>query len=264
MSHHNGPVGLTKSSESATTLLVGIDCATDDARVGIALGEYGTAAVEVRDARVCARKRSAASSIAEWLEGLVTPALLAIDAPLGWPQSMTTALANHQAGEKIGTAPNEMFRRATDRFIQKELGKTPLDVGADRIARTAHAALLLLDELRKRLNAPIPLAWSSTPVEHVAAIEVYPAATLVAHGLRSCGYKARNQLKERQELVCQLSAKLQVTIDLPILQTNADALDAVVCLLAAKDFLAGQAVAPSDQRSAEQEGWIWAARHRGK
>ena len=35
--------------------------------------------------------------------------------------------------------------------------------------------------------------------------------------------------------------------------------DAVVCLLAAKDFLAGRAVPPPDAELAATEGWIWAA-----
>ena len=42
--------------------------------------------------------------------------------------------------------------------VRDRIGKQSLDVGADRIARTAHAALQLLHELRGRLGKPIPLA----------------------------------------------------------------------------------------------------------
>jgi hypothetical protein len=38
-----------------------------------------------------------------------------------------------------------------------------LDVGANLIARTAHAALTLLDVLRKHFSIPIPLAWVRIP-----------------------------------------------------------------------------------------------------
>lgn len=38
---------------------------------------------------------------------------------------------------------------------------------------------------------------------------------------------------------------------------NADLLDAIVCLVAAKDFLDGQTLAPSDLNRAQREGWIW-------
>jgi len=34
-------------------------------------------------------------------------------------------------------------------------------------------------------------------------------------------------------------------------------LDGVVCLLAAKDFLLGEAMRPIDRDLAEFEGWIW-------
>src|SRR5437016_7332440 len=49
-----------------------------------------------------------------------------------------------------------MFRRVTDDVIYERLGKRPLDVGADRIARTAHAALRFLEELRGFLGSTSP------------------------------------------------------------------------------------------------------------
>jgi hypothetical protein len=69
-------------------------------------------------------------------------------------------LDTHRAGAAIAISPDAMFRRATDLFIQRELKKTPLDVGADRIARTAYSVLRLLTDLRTKLAAPIPLAWT--------------------------------------------------------------------------------------------------------
>jgi hypothetical protein len=38
---------------------------------------------------------------------------------------------------------------------------------------------------------------------------------------------------------------------------SADVLDAAVCLLAAADFLAGNAIPPSNEFMARREGWIW-------
>jgi hypothetical protein len=38
---------------------------------------------------------------------------------------------------------------------------------------------------------------------------------------------------------------------------NADVLDAVVCLLAAADFLSGRAFPPTHPEQSQQEGWIW-------
>ena len=95
-------------------------------------------------------------------------------------------LQRHWAGTALGVDSNALFRRETDRFIRDKLGKQSFDVGADRIAWTAHSALTLLSALRERLHAPIPLAWSPR-ICGLCAIEVYPAATLKAHAICSRG-----------------------------------------------------------------------------
>ena len=92
----------------------------------------------------------------------------------------------------------------------------------------------------------------------VSAIEVYPAATLLSHGIRAKGYKKPGQVAERREIVAALALNLVLEVDLATLENNADALDAVVCLLAAKDFLDGSAHPPEDAECAAVEGWIWA------
>jgi hypothetical protein len=51
--------------------------------------------------------------------------------------------------------------------------------------------------------------------------------------------------------------------DRSVLQESDDVLDAVICLLAAQDFLLGDALPPLDQALAEREGWIWARRPKG-
>ena len=157
--------------------IVGLDCATVDAKVGLALGNLGDDGLEIQDATLCTRERAAANVIAGWLRDAQDPVLIAIDAPLGWPKPLAETLINHSAGMQIETHANAMFRRTTDLFIQRMLKKTPLDVGADRIARTAYAALAILGNLRAELGIPIPLAWTPADISRVAAIEVYPAAT---------------------------------------------------------------------------------------
>lgn len=238
--------------------VIGLDCATDDRRIGVALGEYRAGQLEVSRVEVCSLQHPAASVVAEWLGG-VTDALLSIDAPLGWPASLARALGGHKAGDELTASPNDMFRRETDHFVKRRTGKTPLDIGADRIARTAHAALGILGELRKITGDPVPLAWNPVSLAGIAAIEVYPAATLVVHGFRSSGYKEPQQGKERAEIVSQLDDVLVLPADRSQMAGNADVLDAVVCLLAAKDFLDGRAMTPVDAGLALQEGWIWTA-----
>lgn len=242
-------------------LVIGIDCATDDAKVGLALGDYQARRASVREVILCSRKRSVAATVIEWLRKAAGPALLAIDAPLGWPEPMSRALTVHQAGDRLEATPSEMFRRTTDQFIQTKLGKTPLDVGADRIARTAHAALRLLADVRNQLALPIPLAWSST-FSGVACVEVYPAATLVAHGFRSTGYKKAEHVAERREMIGAVNGLIDLGSHNSLLEQSADALDAVVCLLAAKDFLEDRAMRPVNLALAKREGWIWATGRR--
>jgi len=237
--------------------LVGIDCATDDARVGLALGFLEDKQLTVDRALLCTKKEPAITTIARWLEPAKGCSLLAFDAPLGWPAPLSVALVDHRAGEEIIIPSNEMFRRATDRTVQKELGITPLDVGADRIARTAHAALRLLGDLRRNLKLDILLAWHRNLTGLCQAIEVYPAATLKSHGFQSRGYKEADNTAERDAIISSLRTVATFQSDTANLRASADALDAAVCLLAAADFLLGHAIAIADRKLAEREGWIW-------
>lgn len=240
-------------------LLIGIDCSAVEANIGLALATYQSGTVTLKEAELCNPHRPAAGTVAKWLRDANGAALLAIDAPLGWPEPLARTLAGHRAGEMLNTPANEMFRRATDSFVKEKLGKNPLDVGADRIARTAHAALRLLGDIRNQFGVPIPLAWKPV-LSGIAAIEVYPAATLVAHAYRSIGYKKPSQIAERREVVASVSTAIEIGDHRAWLEESADVLDAAVCVLGAKDFLDERAWPPTDFALAKQEGWIWFAR----
>lgn len=240
------------------TRIVGIDCATQDTKIGVSYGDFSDGHLAIVEAFACAKKKTAAEAISSWLRERSEPALLAIDAPLGWPQSLSRELVNHRAGEELRAEPNQMFRRATDRFIKQKTRKTPLDVGANRIARAAHAALGLLRDLRCELDDEIPLAWEWPPAPKVSVIEVYPPATLSAHGLPSSRYKSPPYEVRRNEMVRKLSDIAYIPFDVSRkLLASGAVLDAAVCLLAARDFLSGEAMPPADRAFAEIEGWIW-------
>lgn len=240
--------------------VIGIDCATEDSRTGLALAEWTKERTVLQEAILCSRNQTATATVGEWL-GPLDQALLAIDAPLGWPAPLGQGLTTHRAGERLSGTPNALFRRNTDQFIQKELGKTPLDVGADRIARTAHAALEFLSDLRVRAKREIPLAWTSTP-SGIAAVEVYPAATLAAYRFPSKSYKKPSQMATRLKVISSLGTLIDLGSHERLLQVSADVLDAVVCVLAGIDFLEGRALPPPDFDLATREGWIWAAGRR--
>ena len=197
----------------------------------------------VRLDRIWNRRDPLLDVLATWIEEAPEATLIAIDAPLGWPAPLAAALESHRAGGAIETPADCMFRRRTDDFVHEAIGKKPLEVGADRIARTAHAALDFLDQLGKTLGTPIRLAWNPNDQGGPAAIEVYPAATLKAHEVRHTGYKKVDQQTERREIVEALRRRWMTIPDscAKELLHNADTLDAAVCAFAADDFIAGRA-----------------------
>jgi predicted nuclease with RNAse H fold len=245
------------NKENKGITVIGVDCAVNPKNIGLALGEWKEGRLSVLEVMSADQVACVAQKIADWInQG--PPKLLAFDAPLGWPQPLGAVLVNHQAGLPIEIEPNQLFRRNTDRFVKKKVGKQSLDVGADRIARTAHAALKLLSEIRTLTGCNIPLAWDME-LQETSVIEVYPAATLTQYGIRASGYKAKSDQRERREIISHLYSHLFLPENTDILEEDADCLDAVVCLLAARDFLTGQAAAPEPGflPIVEKEGWIW-------
>jgi predicted nuclease with RNAse H fold len=239
--------------------VIGIDCAVQDKNAGLAFGTCSDQRLEIRS--VIERPADVLQQVEKWIDPKV-PTLLAIDAPLGWPDPLGKALIDHQAGQPLVDKAHLLFGRETDREIKKRLGQQSLDVGADRIARTAHRALEILSKLAGKLSRPeIPLAWDPNLRQGIWAIEVYPAATLTASGATIKGYKdMKKGANERRDIVTHLREHLFLPEKLdPELIGCVDALDAVVCLLAGADFLFGRATPPlvSQGLQARKEGWIW-------
>ena len=227
--------------------LIGIDCATQPRKVGLALAELDGEILRIKACRTASPREEPAWIVSRWMAEHGT-ALLALDAPLGWPRAMGEALITHQAGTGIGAAAHELFRRQTDDAIHQRFNKRPLEVGANFSSRTAVAALNLLEQLRLITGHSIPLAWSPADLKESMAIEVYPAATRIAHGSKGTGSSI-----DGLESLLDLSA---INGDLP---TSDDAIDALVCVVAAMDFIQGRARPPEDLLTAQQEGWIWTA-----
>lgn len=94
-------------------------------------------------------------------------------------------------------------------------------------------------------------------IPELSAIEVYPAGTLLAHRLPASGYKKPGQRRVRSVIRDALDDRLALPEDPERMLSDADCLDAVLCILAAVDFLGGQAVMPPESPSTRKEGWIW-------
>lgn len=124
-------------------------------------------------------------------------------------------------------------------------------MGANLIARTAHAALEFLGQLRSETKLTIPLAWDPVNVTETSAIEVYPRATLEAMGI-----KYKWWLSAIRKVGCLAMQVAEENL------VSEHSIDAVVCVLAAVDFLIGRCPAPTrrEMELAEKEGWIWVRR----
>ena len=221
---------------------------------------FAAEVLTIEEARPADSLQDIENTIVAWLR-FAERALLCIDAPLGWPAAMGAELAQHEAGGEIGTEANQLFRRETDRVIKARLGKTPLDVGADRIARTAHAALAILARIRRQV--PIQMAWRPEEAAAVRCIEVYPAATLIARGIATKGYKTAEASGLRYDILRQLPLSVSGDGVLERCGRSDDVLDAAVCVVAGQDFLNGNAEGPADDGLARKKGWIWAQNRTG-
>ena len=254
------PARLGPGTTTGFSRIIGVDVATKDEKKGLVLATRKRNGLRLD--RTWDRQDSFLDVLAQWIVEAREATLIAVDAPLGWPAPLGQALKSHDAGQAIGTSADDMFRRRTDVFVKRAIGQNPLEVGADRIARTAHAALACLGELGKELGTQLPLAWTPAVDKGPAVIEVYPAATLKAYSIRNTGYKKADQAAERREIVEGLRRQwLEIPDRLAkVLYEDADTLDAAVCVLAAEDFVAGRAEPPEDEDLARREGWIWVPR----
>lgn len=288
--------------------IVGIDCAADPKDIGIAYAKMAGTRFTVERVRFgkggsqdnrSRRLRDLANDVVESVREADAPTLLAIDAPLGWPTQMGCALATHRAGGQIeGTgrqAPDagSFFSRCTDRFVAEKTGKTPMEVGANLIARVSHTALGLLEMLRSDGMPNFPHLVSQNGVvrrEEGGLIEVYPAlagpfflSSTADEGEAKYWRELASALKKlkkdggvnwcerlRQVGNALTEGELTVHLDdavLPGMMKTGNrrdhGLDAILCAWTGFRFLQRRCVEPpraDDGRANdcfEREGWIW-------
>lgn len=243
--------------------VIGIDFSTEAKNVGIADGVHTHDKTRVE--RVRSGKSIGWDGIVTHVAGLISDSeadsiLLALDAPLGWPRVLGGALHDHRAGAILQFDADELFRRRTDDMVYEKLGKRPFDVGADKLARTAHKALWFLNQVRERTELEVPLAWLPGRVSGVEAIEVYPAATVVGRFPKHKAYKSKDGRSVRRDLVEQLASIVELPSGIhDQLVANDDLLDAVLCAVAGADFAVDDVISPTalEREQAQHEGWIW-------
>jgi len=242
---------------SVEMFLIGVDYSAQKGKVGLACGRLDGDSLKVEFAKCPETHAAVEQQIVDWInkEKKNGGVLLAIDAPLGWPEPLSKVLCRHKAGRALSTPADQMFKRATDRWVRDEIGQNPLEVGANLIARTAYSALSFLLKLRNETGYAIPLAWNPGRAKGVSVIEVYPAATL----------KGRNPLsKTTEDIIKKLKEEITLCGDTEEqMRGSKDVRDAVVCVLAAADFANknNKVISPKeakvDLKLAKKEGWIW-------
>jgi len=238
-------------------LAIGIDVAAQMKGCGYAVGYVASSGVMIEDAGLLDASFGSQSALEHLAEKIrsASGALIAIDAPLGWPALMGPSLSDHKAGDFLKVPRRELFRRTTDIAVKNLTGKMPLEVGAEKIAHAAHHAVEIIQRLRHLTGLPLPLAWSQQ-VRGAVIIEVYPGATLAGNGIASKGYRKTDS----EGIAARLQIARQLQHSIPLSKWtcgSVDVFDACLCLLAAKDFLGGNVARPENLELAEKEGWIW-------
>lgn len=266
---------------SVEMFLIGIDYSAQKGKVGFAAGRLKGNSLKVEFAECPGTHAAVEKKIVSWIsqEKKNDGVLLAIDAPLGWPKSLSKSLCSHNAGEMLSESPEQMFMRATDRWVRDEIGKTPLKVGADKIAIQAHKALSFLNKLFGK-DEPLPLAWEPGHVKGVSVIEVYPAATLKGRNILGADCKGKESEEKRKCIANWREGVIDrlgiddvwLSEDLVknrVVFENEHVFDAVLCVQAAADFAEDKndEVTPPENakvdgvkvgvRLAKKEGWIW-------
>jgi len=240
--------------------VVGVDCATVSQKTGLAFAVVAGGALTIEECLVARPKVRVSDQIYDRLHGH-SAALLALDAPLGWPSEIGTHLSEHSAGRALSIESDVLFRRRTDQVIRDRLHKAPLEVAANFIARTAVSALKLLEELSELNGEVIPLAWEPPQQNGIYAIEVYPAGTLRAYLKMGFLKSTGTTIEQKRALLrkSQRDGRLRFGTSVAQSMENTHALDSVMCCVAALDFLQRKSIRPrfEDMDKAKKEGWIW-------
>lgn len=258
-----------------TTRLIGLDWATKADRVGVVTACFDGQHVVIESARALselARTRgqadahgiecaSALNALAH-SSGDVDATLLCVDAPLGWPDAFRSLVGDHDAGNGVPTSFDfdALFRRATDDAVTALTGKRPLEVSANFIGRTAGSVLAMMEHLRQG-DADAWPTLQECGSGHFAQglIEVYPGALLTCLNTPSRGYKKNKKTRRAllDELMLVYDLELGVGVTHGAVIANDHILDALMCVCAGLDFLAGRVHSPPEDLDIQGEGWIW-------
>ena len=180
---------------------------------------------------------------------------IGIDVPLAWPRAFVDSLTAYENGSAWTTPHSDVALRlrATDRFVTKSIGRTPLSVSTDKIAMPAMRAARLLSHFDPQMDRS----------GAGKVVEVYPAASLTVWGFKANQYKGRVGAKVRAHLIDSFRKETEKWVTLSetcyaACIADDNAFDALVASLTARAAQRGlcHAIPEEDLRLARVEGWI--------
>lgn len=164
-----------------------------------------------------------------------TELTLAIDTPLGWPESFHELLAGRAPPDvPEGKAQNPLLMRETERWLARR-GHRPLSNVQDLIGSQSTKGLCFLAALGLAPRNPGVWAAQLGPT-HLVAVEAYPATCAKSALITTTAMPLRSQLGG----------------------AHMDIQDALTCALVGWAFATRPAtLAPPEPAVSPREGWIW-------
>jgi predicted nuclease with RNAse H fold len=231
---------------------LGIDLSANPAKTGACVIDWTTLSVEL-----LGRPTSDESLVEE----ASTVDMVAIDVPLGWPDSFVDAVVAHRDGTgwpPASTSPpadRMPLRYRTTDLATRACGAQPLSVSSDLIGVAAMRGARL-QHLMAEAGVDVDRSGTTGRV-----IEAYPAAALRVWGLASSKYKGPENVAACRFLAVEVTNQcgaLRSSAESCLSGCDDDGLDAFICALVARAALAGQTTRPdpADLDVARREGWI--------
>jgi len=188
------------------TTLIGIDCATEDDRTGVARGRS--------DGTRCRASRQRTESLPSRCQsGPARPSGPHRDRLAAWlARGARAGSRGALRGRPIPFKPTRSSRASAIATCGRNCTRSRLrSAPTGSRGRRGGAGGARAD--RTAIGTAWSLAWEPTFKARVAVIEVYPAATLIGLGGRSSGYKRDGDSAERAEILRRVSEEIQIEGD---------------------------------------------------
>jgi len=249
--------------------IIGWDAASDEKNNGLVKASVEDAKIDIKQVWKHRDPMKLVDTISNWIDEerkKNSKIILAVDCPMGWPIGFDGYLKQHSAGYFGSKELLEFPRRATDRKIFENYQKfkpnaknkyaiNPLDVACNLIARASFETFKRIHDIENKVK----IIWSKDEIYDVGLIEVYPSVTIAFNDFKISPYKKKKWSNAKADNLDSIKDSFVNTKELSAIIKKEHDFDALICCIAAKDFLQGKCFEPegSIKSVVEKEGWIW-------